>query len=66
RDFLQTQGHDWLEDPSNDNAKFDRIRIRKAMVSLDELGLDSATLAQVAAQLGRAREALAHQTHSFA
>ena len=44
RDFLQTQGHDWLEDPSNDNAKFDRIRIRKAMVSLDELGLDSANL----------------------
>ncbi|MDO5613276.1 MAG: tRNA lysidine(34) synthetase TilS [Paracoccus sp. (in: a-proteobacteria)] len=57
RDWLAERGLRWIDDPSNDNADFDRIRIRKAMAALQ---LDPAALAQSARNIGQARDALAH------
>ena len=58
RTWLQGQGKTWVEDPSNDNPRFDRVRARKVLVHLQPLGITPAGLAQVAANLADAREAL--------
>ena len=58
RTWLQTQGITWVEDPSNDNPRFDRVRARKVLAQVQPLGVTPAGLAQVAANLAEAREAL--------
>ena len=55
RGWLAAQGAGWIEDPSNDDARFQRVRARRAM---DALGLDAAGLARTAARMARARAAL--------
>ena len=50
--FLAARGQDWLEDPSNQNPAFTRIRLRRALD--DE---QAAALADGAAAAGRARAA---------
>ncbi|MCZ0962130.1 tRNA lysidine(34) synthetase TilS [Paracoccus benzoatiresistens] len=57
RDWLQTRGIAWIDDPSNENEDFDRVRIRKAIASV---GLDVAALARAANHIGEARDALSH------
>lgn len=57
RDWLDAQGIGWIEDPSNRNADFDRIRMRQAIA---DSGLPAAALALSAANLADARDALAH------
>ena len=47
-----------IDDPSNENEKFDRVKARKLLASLEPLGLDASRLARTAAQMARAREAL--------
>lgn len=58
RAHLRDLGATWVEDPSNDNDRFDRVRMRKAMVGLRDLGLTGARLAEVAGHLAQARVAL--------
>ncbi|RCW85022.1 tRNA lysidine(34) synthetase TilS [Paracoccus lutimaris] len=55
RQWLAARGIGWVDDPSNQNADYERIRARKALVALD---LPMAQLAQSAANLAMAREAL--------
>jgi tRNA(Ile)-lysidine synthase len=57
---------DWIEDPSNQNSDFDRIKVRKLMAELTPLGLSAARLAQTANHMARAREALEEQTQELA
>lgn len=49
----------WVDDPSNDDIQFDRVRARQVMAALAPLGLDAPRLAQVAENLSEARDALA-------
>lgn len=49
---------EWIEDPSNEEPAFERVRIRQARHTLDELGLTPANLALSAARAGRASRAL--------
>ena len=56
--WLQTQGKTWVEDPSNDNPRFERVRARATLARLHPLGLTADRLAQVAAHLAEARAAL--------
>lgn len=52
---LTARGVEWIEDPSNDDPAFDRVRIRRA---IDALELDPRTLAASAAALDAARATL--------
>ncbi|WP_072389924.1 tRNA lysidine(34) synthetase TilS [Hyphomicrobium sp. CS1BSMeth3] len=57
---LREAGLSWREDPSNARDDFERVRIRKALASLAELGVTSAAIARSASRLSRAREAAQH------
>lgn len=58
REFLTGAGLDWRDDPSNEDIRYDRIKARKALETLQPLGLDARVLAEVAANMASAREAL--------
>jgi tRNA(Ile)-lysidine synthase len=58
RSYLQALGQAWLDDPMNDDAAFDRVKIRKAAAALDAAGLSPQRIAAAAAHLARARESL--------
>ncbi len=55
---LLEAGQDWIEDPSNRDPAYLRVRLRRAEALLAEAGLNSARLAATAVRLGRARTAL--------
>ena len=58
REVLRSEGLSWLEDPSNDLDRFERVRIRKAAAQLAEIGLENEKIALSARRIARAREAL--------
>lgn len=58
RDWLAAQGQDWIDDPSNEDARFDRVKARQALDVLAPLGIGRAQLAVVAANMAEARKAL--------
>lgn len=66
RTFLLARGTVWSEDPTNEDASFDRIRLRKMMPELAKIGLDRARLVQTAAHMTRARTALRQQVKALA
>jgi len=55
RGYLTARGMAWAEDPSNQDPRFERVRMRRAMAGL---GLDTARLAETARAMARARIAL--------
>jgi len=55
RGYLASIGAEWIEDEMNEDPRFGRVRVRQAMAML---GIPSARIADAAAHLGRAREAL--------
>jgi tRNA(Ile)-lysidine synthase len=63
RDYLRTSGQSWVDDPSNDDDRFERIKMRKAMPELAKLGLDLDRLAGTAESLQASRAALEQITH---
>ncbi|MGF1659921.1 MAG: tRNA lysidine(34) synthetase TilS [Rubrimonas sp.] len=66
RDWLRARGLSWVEDPSNDDPRFDRVRARRALAALAPLGLTAEGLAATAARMRRARAALDVQTAALA
>lgn len=66
RDELRARGLSWIDDPSNDDTEFDRIKARQALAALEPLGLTRRGLADSARQMARARAALELQTHAAA
>ena len=48
----------WLEDPSNADRKFSRVRIRQLSHLLEEEGLESIRITNTAYHIGRARDTL--------
>lgn len=59
-DTVLEHGIDWVEDPSNQNDAFDRVRIRTFLGNPPLEGLNSKRLAETAARLRRTRDAIAH------
>ncbi|MDM7457753.1 MAG: tRNA lysidine(34) synthetase TilS [Paracoccus sp. (in: a-proteobacteria)] len=57
RDWLIDRSITWIDDPSNDNFDFERVRTRQAIAAL---GLDGAALARSASHIAEARQALSH------
>jgi len=45
QDYLREAGQDWIEDPSNRDLRFERVRIRQQLASLEEHGVSRARLA---------------------
>ncbi len=62
RDYLVSKGLGWLDDPSNEDCRFDRVKARQALAALSPLGIGIRKLATVASNLRDARKALEIQT----
>ncbi|MEW9919270.1 tRNA lysidine(34) synthetase TilS [Marimonas sp. MJW-29] len=62
RAYLRNNHVPWIDDPSNDDDRFDRIKARKALRLLSDLGIDANVLSEVADHLSQARRALDWQT----
>ncbi len=62
-DVLEAEGHAWIDDPSNENERFDRVRFRKLLPALEDAGLSPARLARAAEALRRGRDAIDHYAH---
>ncbi len=57
RDWLTGQGERWIDDPSNTDTRYTRVRIRKHLAALEAAGLDIFRLAQLAGDLSGLRDA---------
>ena len=64
RAYLTGLGQAWLDDPMNEDAGFDRVKVRKARAALSAAGLAPARIAAAAAHLARARESLEIMTEA--
>jgi tRNA(Ile)-lysidine synthase len=58
RDFLRAEGRVWVDDPTNDDQRYDRVKARRAIEVLAPLGVDAEGLVDTAWRLGLARAAL--------
>lgn len=63
--FLRNQHHDWLEDPTNQDENYERVRVRSALKAAKKLGISNEKLSLSAHRLGRARKALEIMTADF-
>jgi tRNA(Ile)-lysidine synthase len=65
RAFLKARAISWLEDPMNEDSRFARARLRKALPTLEAAGVSARRIAEAARHLSRAREALEAATKGF-
>lgn len=61
RDWLRAEGIGWIDDPTNENDRFTRVKARKALAALAPLGITADRLAEVAGNLAQVQAALAVQ-----
>lgn len=62
RSYLRTQQINWIDDPSNEDRQFERVRTRQTLGHLAELGIDATVLTEVVGHMAQARKALDWQT----
>ncbi|MEM9872926.1 MAG: tRNA lysidine(34) synthetase TilS [Pseudomonadota bacterium] len=60
--YLQAAGLSWVEDPTNRNRDFERIRVRDALTVLETLGVGVDALVEVTSHMRQARDALDWQS----
>ena len=60
RDYLRGQGIRWVDDPSNEDERFDRVKARRLLEELGPLGVSGARLAATAERMQEARAVLEH------
>ena len=65
RAIVTKSGLEAIEDPSNDNPKFDRVKVRQMAEALSSLGLSAQRLADTASNMARAKAALDAETEAF-
>lgn len=62
---LKARGAAWIEDPSNREDRFERVRVRKALAALSEVGISAESIALSARRLGDAQALLAAVNHQL-
>ena len=62
RRYLRGLDVSWIDDPSNEDERFERVKARRALEVLADLGIDADVLGDVADQLADARRALEWQS----
>jgi tRNA(Ile)-lysidine synthase len=58
RDWLRARGIAWIDDPTNEDPAYDRVKARRALAVLEPLGITVEGLAETAARLHRQRRVL--------
>jgi tRNA(Ile)-lysidine synthase len=58
RAYLTRAGVSWIDDPSNDNDRFARVRARQTLMALQPLGLSAVQITETIAHLASAQQAL--------
>ncbi|RPE67086.1 tRNA(Ile)-lysidine synthase [Pacificibacter maritimus] len=66
RQYLRDLRQPWIDDPSNDDEAFDRVKARKAMAALSDLGIDAHVVGRVMDHLSQVQSALDVATHDHA
>lgn len=66
RRFLMGQGAGWVDDPSNENDRFTRVKARRALKALKPLGITVGTLGDVMHNLRLAQAAVETATREAA
>ncbi len=62
---LLARGASWIEDRSNWDDRFERVRVRKAMAALGEVGISAESIALSARRLGDAQALLVEVNNEF-
>ena len=55
---LRARAISWVDDPSNDDTRYDRVKARKALADLRDLGITAQGLGHVARHMGHMRDTL--------
>ncbi|NND20218.1 MAG: tRNA lysidine(34) synthetase TilS [Silicimonas sp.] len=58
RAYLAARSAEWIDDPSNEDTRFDRVKARQAMAALAPLGIDAERLSAMSARLQDVRSDL--------
>lgn len=66
RDYLKERGINWVDDPSNDNPAFGRVRMRNALKTLQNEGIDVPRIVATTRRLQSAKEVLFTATRDLA
>ncbi|WP_460274141.1 tRNA lysidine(34) synthetase TilS [Celeribacter sp. ULVN23_4] len=66
RHYLRELREVWVEDPSNEDEAYDRVKARRAMGELTKLGIDAHVVGRVMDHLSQVRSALDYATHDHA
>lgn len=66
RDWLQDRGQAWIDDPSNDDTAFTRVRARRLLDELAPLGLSRERLTDTASRMQEAEEVLLDRARQLA
>lgn len=66
RDWLRAEGIGWVDDPTNDDDRFARVKARKALAVLAPLGVTAEGLSDVARHLAQVQAALTVQVAAVA
>lgn len=60
RAWLGQHGQGWIDDPSNRDRRFDRVRVRQALDGMRDIGLTVEGLAETCTRMAMTRAALDH------
>jgi len=66
QDWLRNQDIPWIDDPSNDDSRFDRVKARQMMPQLTELGLTQDRLLRLGDHMRKAEASLWQCARDFA
>jgi len=58
RAILREFGQDWIDDPTNDDPSYDRVKARSLLKQLEPLGLTRSSLSSLAYRMGLAKDVL--------